>query len=373
METTKPEIKRHSTNGSAPHAATPMPHTQPEPETSKSRANPLVRLIRAGVTLYGVVMLLYLALRRTVGERVKLVAVANSVSHMVLLPTILLAPLTWLMGWKREARLLAYPLWKLLLWYPPYIISRGGHYASPDARRVTLLTFNQRALGEKAADLARVIREADADFVAMQELHPDTAAYMARELADVYPHQALHPTPEFVWGGQGILSKFPIVEDDYRRPTEGHTRAVLDIDGRQIVFYNVHARYPFNPGGLADRRNDVRSIRQHGEAEALPVLFAGDFNMTAQTEDYGHMREAFTDVYRVAGKGLGLTYSPESTTTGWVNLGFKILALFGVANRPIARIDFMFHGEGWRAQWAYVLDDSGGSDHYPVKAELALL
>lgn len=378
MQNATPTRTRHYANGSARRALhderdAPAAHeTAPTTPDHARGTNPLAALLRLGGWLYAGAMFVYLLLRRWPGERLAPVAFANSFAHILVLPALLLLPVTLALRWFKLAAALFRVSVVAAAWYGPYALPRRPRPAPASAPRLTLLTFNQRVMGHKAADLARVIREADADVVAMQELHPDSAALFERELADLYPYRALHPHPTNVFHGQGVLSRYPILESSPRRTEMGHQRVRLDMDGRRVVLYNVHAAYPFVRGGFHKRRQNIGATGHLAQDEPDPVLLAGDFNMTPQSGPYAMLREAFGDAYRTAGRGLGFTYRPEGGGPHLVELPLRLLDRLGWEPGPLARIDYVFHDEHWLPQSAQVWPDSGGSDHYPIKAVLAL-
>jgi endonuclease/exonuclease/phosphatase (EEP) superfamily protein YafD len=219
-----------------------------------------------------------------------------------------------------------------------------------------VLTYNLRARYGSFDDAIAIIHEADADIVVLQEVFDPAEAALREALADEYPHTAIHTT-EIPTQGQAVLSRYPILEDEFIRSHLGHQRTLLEIGGRQIAVYNVH---PAHPGMVAldvsRRTEDIGRIIEMAQADApaMPVIFAGDFNMTPNTADYARITETFTDAHREAGFGLGYTFP-------------------GDAPLPLARIDYVFHDADWRAVDARVWDRTGGSDHYPVYARLALL
>ena len=44
------------------------------------------------------------------------------------------------------------------------------------------------------------------------------------------------------------------------------------------------------------------------DARPLPILIAGDFNMTDQTDDYRRLTAKFSDTFREVGWGMGFTF-----------------------------------------------------------------
>ena len=153
--------------------------------------------------------------------------------------------------------------------------------------------------------------------------------------------------------------------------------------GREAVLYNVHLRSfgedkPWEdesvrwdrPRSLlpylrqyravyAGRRADVTDLAARIEAEALPVVVAGDFNSTADNWSYWRLRRAGLgggvvgpsrlDAFREGGgAGWGRTYR---------------------ADRPLVRIDFVLADPAFEVTAAEA-PPVGFSDHRPVRVRL---
>ena len=74
------------------------------------------------------------------------------------------------------------------------------------------------------------------------------------------------------------------------------------------------------------------------------------------------MAAHFTDTFAEAGYGLGVT---------WPQFG-AFRSIISVM-RPFIRLDYIWHSEHFIGLTAEVWPESGGSDHHPVRAKLALL
>jgi vancomycin resistance protein VanJ len=96
----------------------------------------------------------------------------------------------------------------------------------------------------------------------------------------------------------------------------------------------------------------VNELLRRAGGETMPVLIAGDFNMTDQTGDYARIAEQYADTYREIGWGMGFTFP---------DLGQRLL---------LAQLDYVFHSSHFVAVEARVWGTSGGSDHRPVYAVL---
>jgi vancomycin resistance protein VanJ len=105
---------------------------------------------------------------------------------------------------------------------------------------------------------------------------------------------------------------------------------------------------------------------QRVERETLPVIVAGDFNMTDETQDYDRVQKVMQDSFRKSGFGFGFTW-PH----GW-ELKFLVKRSNWRLNYPVCRIDYIWYSKHWGAKSSSVLEATE-SDHLPIAAELILL
>jgi endonuclease/exonuclease/phosphatase (EEP) superfamily protein YafD len=228
-----------------------------------------------------------------------------------------------------------------------------------------MLTYNVQAASNNLASLTDVIRNANADVVALQELSQAAAQYLQSTLADLYPNQALFPQVNAHWG-QGTLSRFPIAETQYWRNEQieaalGHMWATLEMDNRAVTVFNTHPVPPFSfEDGITlnSHSQEIRVLLQRAAQHDTPLLLVGDFNMTQLMDEYQQVTMRYVDTFREAG-------SP--------GLGFTFPAGHRLPLPPIVRLDYIFHSGHFRGLNAYPLSRSGASDHLPFWAELVLL
>jgi endonuclease/exonuclease/phosphatase family metal-dependent hydrolase len=95
--------------------------------------------------------------------------------------------------------------------------------------------------------------------------------------------------------------------------------------------------------------------------QTTPVILAGDLNAPEHSQPYALVAAHLENAHRAAGSGLGFTY-PSSA----------VRLLGAVPAFPVVRIDHVFFSRHFVALRADTLEDSGGSDHRPVLAVLAL-
>jgi vancomycin resistance protein VanJ len=327
------------------------------------------KLVWTAISLYGVIITLWLALKLFGAARWSPVEMLGALGPVLFLPALVCVPLSL---WRRHWRLVLMSLpalMALVIGYGIFFLPRAAQ-AQSGAPAIHFLTYNIHAESEQIQPMLDVIRSVNADVVALQELSPTMAEKLATDLRDLYPYQALHPNHENAIWGQGVLSRYPILEDEYWRMSLGHQRVKITANGLSMVLYNTHPVHPFllKQGILftmQPHRNEVDEVLRRVANDTDPVIVAGDFNMSDQVDDYTRITQHLEDTYREAGWGLGFTF-PDFSARQAQPFHTPLLEKFG---RPVARIDFIFHSNDLQALSAQVWPTSGGSDHRPVVAE----
>lgn len=322
-----------------------------------------------GILLYGIGALLAILLVYSVSDELALVGFLAYIFPFVLAPAVLLSPLSLVAKRWRTACLLI-PVAALFLWLYGTLFIPKDHDHPSDTPFFTLMTFNLDRETRDHSPVYAVIRQANADIVAVQEVTPPMLAEIEAELADIYPYMALHPANQYRSRGAqgvGILSRYPILEDDYRVIARDYQRVVLEINNTPVALYNVHMVQPLAIRPSRFRfdihRQEVEFLLSQALADELPVILAGDFNMTDQTDDYQLVKAHFTDAFRKLGWGMGFTYPGESKNP------FRLIRLPNIA---LLRIDYIFYNERDFSLFDIELLASGGSDHRPIRASLGL-
>lgn len=260
-----------------------------------------------------------------------------------------------------------------VFWYVGLFIPRT---TSPtmNERVLTVLTYNARTDLNTPDTLEAVLRDANADLVALQEINlPE----LTERLADTYPHT-------FAISDQMILSRHPLDTTDTAATWEqaSHAdavRVIVTVGDTPIIFYNIHPKPP-NVFGLL--RGDLyyeEQARTAGYEQLIPrlaeengpVIIAGDFNTTDRGAPYRQLRATYRDTFAEVGWGFGFTFPQVRQTqqrlalqnrTG-IDLSFLPASL---------RIDYVMHNangiRSLQAETLYI----GDSDHYPVKAWLGI-
>lgn len=214
--------------------------------------------------------------------------------------------------------------------------------------------------------IAGVIRRAEADLVAMQEVDQGVARTQRRdlpaELAALTGMTCVFSNNYHFQGGcygNAVLSRLPILvwtNRHYRMVRPGEQRGLLQVTvaiGRQrLRFCSTHI--DFRPDDI-ERFQNVTEIREVVEAEpGVPTVLAGDFNDQPDSRVHRAMAEFAPDAWELGGQGDGFTIP---------------------AGQPNRRIDYFFLSppDRFRVLKIEVVDEPVASDHRPVWAEVQLL
>lgn len=314
----------------------------------------------------------YLGTYAVCGDCIPPVALLNHFAHWVTLAalTIFVFILPLLLFIKKSKRL------RVLLggWLLPGALAFGWWYGSaflpkptPDVEGIefTAVTFNVFGFIADSDETFRVIRDMDADLVALQELRPTLERRLNRELADTYPYQVSRVVQGL--DGYALLSRYPILEHqieldrrfDYRDGNPRYIRAVIDIEGQQVVVYVFHTTTPDLPPNFyipttyddSIQHEQVRRFVALVAAESDPLVMLCDCNATPRSRQYALLNRYLDEAHGAQGWGFGLTFP---------------------ADRPMIRIDYVWYSDDFAALKAKVWPDSGTSDHRPMWARLVL-
>lgn len=307
------------------------------------------------IAFYGAFITAYTILRYTISERLFVVAWLNNFTDILELSTVALALFAVVFHHTQLLIFFIVPASIFLLRTLPMYFPRQSS-KTVDQPEIKLLTHNMSCAPRGYDELIANIRRMDADVVAIQELSTHAVNQLDASLGDKYPYRALHPDDN--WHGQGVFSKFPILDDIYWSSNLGQQRVTLDVNGREVVLYNAHPDHNILPGADYWRKvqkPEIDALLNKASEDKRHIILAGDFNMTDQAKDYRRISRKFNDAFRQVGRGSGATFPAHKPYLP-----------------PLARIDFVFHSDEFKPVRAEVLPVHGGSDHHPLYVELCL-
>lgn len=322
------------------------------------------RVIVWGTLLY-TLALLSLALLWRLGVDVWWVALPGIVQPFLFTPLLLLIPLAvWV---RSRPYLLNVSILTLL-----FVVSYGGLFlprppvpADPTGTPLRVMTFNHLYLNRDLEGIKTAILRGDADIVALQELTPEVAEMLRRDLRARYPHMALRPGFKATrTDGVGLLSRLPFTDARYDEAYRGQ-RVTVRVGQQEVALINLHLNLPFGERAsdrflaYSARRRDpqLRALEQAVASHTGPFIVAGDFNLSDREPDYRRLERLMTDVYRRTRTGFGLTYPALGT--------FR-----GLPVPPLVRLDYVWV-RGLEPITAF-RDCRTGSDHCLVVADVRL-
>ena len=276
------------------------------------------------------------------------------------LPALGLVPLTFALGLRRSALLLAIPAGLWLWAYGAAFLPKHAA-ASADLRVAAFNTYVRAPGTQHVLDL---VARQHPDVLLLEEVFPSRWDALSSELADTYPDAKIVFSKGV--GGVAVFSRFPIVAvhevGDATAKSRNTAVFVLDVNGRRVQVVPVHLISPCPSCGPSvlerlDFEGEVRGAEIGNVLDALdpdlPAVIGGDFNSNERSVAYRRLVDAgFRDAQREAGSGMGFTW-PNDRGPG-----------------PVLRIDWLLT-RGLTPVRALV-GDGGASDHRPVVADLAL-
>lgn len=235
------------------------------------------------------------------------------------------------------------------------------------APRLRVMTYNLNFGVAGDRDGIAAIASAAPDLVLLQETTEVWEAALVAALGDRFPHHRFAPPKnEWIAGGMGVLSRWPITTVEQLDSDAGlffAWRIVIDTPGGPLQALDVHLHPPISDGGswivgyFSTRTVREREAKDHVAHldPALPTIIAGDFN----EEDEG----AAIAVFERRGFTNALPrFQPDADTWQWP-VGSTTLRF---------RLDHILHDNHFRAVGAAVVA-GGRSDHAPVWADLVRL
>jgi endonuclease/exonuclease/phosphatase (EEP) superfamily protein YafD len=363
-----------------------MHETIPTADAPRTRSF-LMRVLSFFAGLYVLALWGYIALRFAQTQNIltdtltglgRFVGLAHTGALYLFLPALVIFVLALIARWRRIAGMAFLALVVGALWFAPRFLPRTIVPPPETATTFSLLSFNAYPDNEQIDDVVAYLRTSGADIIALQEA--GSVLPLLENLEDLYPHQAIDDD-------NAILSRFPFDEDyadkartfdltpdDIPYATGAQQRAYVTIDEQTIALYNVHLTMPValtDPDEIlpmsallmrydeSTRNQQIRTLLALTQTEDMPVIIAGDFNMSSTSLIYDDIRALYGDAYANVRNDWGATYP--------AGRGEELPDIFP----PLLRLDYVWHEASLRATSAQV-GTRLGSDHLPVMVEMVL-
>lgn len=293
---------------------------------------------------------------------------ANNIAHWLLLLGIIFLIVGVIFKLSLPTLLLFAPsALVFFIWFTPNLLPKLSNPTEAEGFTFTAATYNTGDNEGDAQQKFALIRDMDADIIALFEYESDLRGLVESELITEYPYQYQYPDSyRGEYKGFGFLSRFPIVSASDQVPyplnptnyqTRRYMRLVLDMNGQFVSVYLFHPiRPPFKLITQYDdtqlRENFVWLLAELND-EINPTILLCDCNFTPRSRQYAELNDVLFDSFAEEGWGFGLSSS------GLVGLGYN----FDV---PLIRVDYIWHDIAIQAIDIKPWDDFGTSDHLPV-------
>lgn len=236
---------------------------------------------------------------------------------------------------------------------------------------LTVMTYNVLGFNFDSQAVLSTLRAANADVVGLQELNPEIASAIERELSEEYPYQWLAPEPGVTGGG--LISRYPFERVSAAPLDTVHwvsppMAVALDVQEHVVTLVRFHAFA--QPGVWREREQQAALLAEYARAHAGPLAFVGDLNATDQNTAYHLVAHTLRDAWREAGWGFGHTF-PGADTHVSPGSSRPNLGAFAVP-AWLVRVDFIFHSDELITLDAQLGLFDGLSDHRPMIATLGL-
>jgi endonuclease/exonuclease/phosphatase family metal-dependent hydrolase len=247
-----------------------------------------------------------------------------------------------------------------------------------DRRTLTFLTYN--VLGDAAAKAERfprlldILREADADVVALQEVRPWSLELLWNEpwVRERYEGTTAAGEP-FVARGLYILSKLPFEDVAWKLLPGSQLRMVLvarlRVDGRSLAVGDVHLESPLRSSRT--RATQLAAVFPMLEG-ADDAVILGDFNFgDGEEPETSCLDERYADLWiALRPGGHGFTWNIEKSPMA------RAGSFRGEASRRLDRI--LLRSSHWRPKSVRIVGDEPvtadgkvfPSDHFGLVATL---
>jgi len=324
------------------------------------------KLLSAGRNVLGAVvwlaslgLILFYPLRWLSGDSLEPVRMVSYITPWLLLLSL---PMLIIAGLRRRKWLvvvLAISSLAIGLGFVPLFLPNRQAPPSPDGFSLKIMSYNLHGIREISC-IVEVIRQEKPDILLIQEYSPALVSPSFHGLDNLYAK--LYTDVDSKGFGQAIFSRYPLKQGSVEFDTGRTQKVLIETPSGPIAVWNVHPSPPFLvPPEQYDAQMSAL-VADISESKG-PLIVAGDFNATDQSEAYRRINHYLQDAYWEAGQGFGFSYPAPPYT-------FMDMKL---QTGPLWRIDYIFHSQEFIVTSARTLGTSGGSDHFPVVAELSMM
>lgn len=325
------------------------------------KLNFILNLIRTlswtAVWLLALSLVFWLPLRLWPGDALVPVRLINYFMPWLLLglvPALIITGIArrqWLVG------ALAIPTAFIVFSYAPLFLPRTD-LAKAESTTLKVMSYNVWRNNQDFPAAVQSIVEELPDVLLIQEADRADVNALQDELHHRYPHQEFHFAYEQRMK-QAIISRYPLTWQEVSRSQGRAQKVIVHVPGRDVLMVNVHFSQPYD---WQRQHKEMVQLVDGLDSVELPLIVGGDFNTTDQSEVYRMIERRLANAHWQAGWGFGFSFPADRRS-------FRGLT----PPTPLIRIDHIFYSDHFLATAARTLSDGGGSDHFPIIAELELV
>jgi endonuclease/exonuclease/phosphatase (EEP) superfamily protein YafD len=220
-----------------------------------------------------------------------------------------------------------------------------------------VMSYNIHQFNREMPKAADLIAEENPDILLVQEIEPHNFTKLIGLLARQRDPEPLfyEYEPSIL---QAVVSRFPLRRVSYSEDKNRLLKVQTITPYGCITLLNIHA---FKYGWLDRHERMQRILEEDVLQERGPLILAGDFNTTDQSETFRMLTANLQDAQQEVGCGFNFSFPAQA---------FFPTAVFPIP--PMLRIDHILHSSHFRPVRTYTVSKSGGSDHYPIVVQLTL-
>lgn len=318
--------------------------------------------------LTGLGLTLLYPIRWLSGDSLNLIRAVSYVTPWLIIFVLLMSIMAGLARRTWLALTLAIPAVAIGFTFVPLFLPNRQTVPPPNSLSLKVMSFNLHYIQETSG-VVEIIYQEEPDILLIQELHPAAVESLLDELQNLYPQQGVDVVDQVgsvnqneIGFNQAILSRFLVKHISSEFDRGRAQKVVIEMPMASIAVWNVHPLPPFLfPPEWHDRQ--ISRLATDIAATTGPFIVGGDFNATDQSITYLAISRHLQNAYQEVGQGLGFSYPAPPYT-------FMDLPL---PKGPLWRIDHIFYSQDFTANSARTVTNGGGSDHFPLVAELSLV
>ncbi|WP_298037129.1 endonuclease/exonuclease/phosphatase family protein [uncultured Desulfuromonas sp.] len=245
----------------------------------------------------------------------------------------------------------------IILGHHAHLFRFSQETSSRPAAEIKVITFNTWSKNPYADRIAQVVQNHRPDILLLQEINPKVFNALLTDLHGLYGEGDVYSAyaPALL---QAVVSRYPLTSLEVFEEKAKAQAVRVELPRGSFIVFNVHPLW----GNWLRRHNQLKAlIEENVLAEPGPIILGGDFNTPDQTDTYRLISKYLNNAHGKAGRGFGFTFPSQLSS-----FNRKISLL------PMVRIDHIFLSSHFEILTSYIIEDSAGSDHKPVAAEVQL-